>query len=111
MFRLQARGILGKNKEAGRKTVEKSRQYKTEYNISKSVHEVTVANTGGATRRVVVAVGAAGILLAVSPGAAIALNLYNGSASGNNLEINLQTTVSYTPIFRVGGVSKILTSP
>ena len=50
-------------------------------------------------------------MLAMSSGTAFALNIYNGSADGNNLEINLQTTISYTPIFRVGGVSKILTSP
>ena len=61
--------------------------------------------------RATLVVGAAGAFLAASPGAALALNLYDGNAGGNNLEINLQTTLSYTPIFRVGGVSNVLASP
>ena len=54
--------------------------------------------------------GAVGALLAtVQP--ARAFNVYNGEDYGNNLEINLTTTLSYTPIVRVGNPSKILTSP
>lgn len=66
---------------------------------------------GGSSQRALLMVCAVGAFLIGTSNAATALNLYDGSAAGNNLEINLQTTLSYTPIFRVGGVSKILTSP
>src|ERR1700757_5289299 len=47
-------------------------------------------------------------LLAASSPAAKALNLYDGSAHGNNLEINLTTTISYSPIWRVNSPSAVL---
>jgi hypothetical protein len=64
----------------------------------------------GTTPRMTLSIGATSILLAALPGSALAFNLYDGQAYGNDLEINLQTTLSYTPIFRVGAVSHILTS-
>ena len=79
--------------------------------VAKSFSDKGTPQIGAAAQRAIVVIGAAGALLAASSGAALALNLYNGTADGNNLQINLQTTISYTPIFRVGGVSKILTSP
>jgi hypothetical protein len=42
------------------------------------------------------------------PGPAAALNLYNGMNYGNNLEINLTTTVSYTGMWRVNSPSAVL---
>lgn len=41
---------------------------------------------------------------------AMAFNLYSGSYAGKQLEINLNTTVEYSNIFRVNNPSKILTS-
>jgi hypothetical protein len=41
-----------------------------------------------------------------------AMNLYDGSSAGNNLEINLNTTVSYTGLWRVNSPSAtLLTNP
>jgi hypothetical protein len=55
---------------------------------------------------------AVGGMLATAPHSASAMNLYNGMVSGaNNIEINLDTTISYTPIFRVGNPSAVLVSP
>jgi hypothetical protein len=51
--------------------------------------------------------GIAGVLLA-APHSARALNLYDGSQYGNNLEINLSMTFSYTGAVRVNNPSKIL---
>jgi hypothetical protein len=51
---------------------------------------------------------AAGALVLAAPHAANALNLYDGSQYGNNLEINLTTTVSYTGDLRVNNPSAIL---
>lgn len=45
------------------------------------------------------------------PDAAVAVNLYDGSQSGNNLEINLTTTVSYSGYFRVNSPSAVLAGP
>jgi hypothetical protein len=59
----------------------------------------------------VMAVGAVGMLSVAVPHGACALNLYDGTSVGNNLEINLNTTISYTPIFRVSNPSSRLTSP
>jgi hypothetical protein len=53
---------------------------------------------------------AAGALLLGAPHAANALSLYDGSQYGNNLEINLTTTVSYTGDLRVNNPSAILKS-
>ncbi len=47
----------------------------------------------------------------LAPQNAKALNLYDGSTVGNNLEINLNTTISYTGIVRTNNPSKVLTSP
>jgi hypothetical protein len=52
--------------------------------------------------------GAGVLLLGAAP--ARALNLYDGSNYGNNLEINLTTTVSWTGAVRVNGVSATLKS-
>jgi hypothetical protein len=53
----------------------------------------------------------AGLLLLTSGSSARALNLYDGSNGGNNLEINLMTTVSYTGTHRVNSPSAILAGP
>jgi hypothetical protein len=55
-------------------------------------------------------VGTFGLVLA-APHGANALNLYDGTYSGNNLEINLTTTVSYTGFYRVNDPSAILAGP
>src|ERR1700742_2041767 len=52
--------------------------------------------------------GAGTLLLAAVPHAASALNLYDGTYVGNNLEINLTTTLSYTGAIRVNDPSAIL---
>ena len=65
---------------------------------------------GGSVFRWSVALGiGAGMALAGAP-AAKAFNLYSGTVSGNDLEINLNTTVEYSNIFRVNSPSKVLTS-
>jgi hypothetical protein len=48
-------------------------------------------------------------ILAVAP-AAHAFQLYDGSSNGNNWEINLDITASYTGMFRVGHVTPVLAS-
>ena len=53
------------------------------------------------------AAGAGAMLIAASYPAS-ALNLYDGSQFGNNLEINLTTTVSYTGLLRVNSPSAVL---
>jgi len=55
--------------------------------------------------------GLTGTLLVAALQPAHAFNLYNGEMSGNNLEINLSTTVSYTPIWRIQSPSAVLTNP
>jgi hypothetical protein len=55
--------------------------------------------------------GVAGLLLAAASEPAKALNLYDGSESGNNLEINLTTTLSYTGTYRVNDPSAVLAGP
>jgi len=52
---------------------------------------------------------AAGLVLAGAP-AAKAYSVYSGNVSGNDLEINLDTTVEYSNIFRVNSPSHALTS-
>ena len=54
--------------------------------------------------------GACGLLIAASPHMANAFNLYDGTNYGNNLEINLTTTISYTGTYRVNDPSAILKS-
>jgi len=54
----------------------------------------------------------ASLLVGATPGQAWAINLYDGSSAGNNLEINVHATVSYTGIMRVGSPSStLLTNP
>ncbi len=52
---------------------------------------------------------AGGLVLAAAP-IAHAFQIYNGRASGNNLEISLGITTSYTGLYRVGHPSALLTS-
>jgi hypothetical protein len=52
--------------------------------------------------------GLVSLVLAGLPERANALNLYDGSQYGNNLEINLTTTLSYTGAYRVNSPSAIL---
>jgi hypothetical protein len=49
------------------------------------------------------------MVLACTP-AARAFSLYSGTVAGNDLEVNLNTTVEYSNIFRVNSPSKVLTS-
>ena len=51
---------------------------------------------------------AVALVVVAAPYQAFALNLYNGSNNGNNLEINLTTTLSYTGMYRVNDPSKTL---
>jgi hypothetical protein len=53
---------------------------------------------------------AGGLVLAAAP-AAHAFQVYDGSSAGNNLEINLDITASYTGLYRVGKPSPILAGP
>ncbi len=62
-------------------------------------------------RGAVLLMGAAGLMLAGAAPKAHALNLYDGMAHGNNLEINLDTTLSYTGIVRTNNPSKVLIGP
>uniref|UniRef100_UPI002626E60C hypothetical protein n=1 Tax=Acidocella sp. TaxID=50710 RepID=UPI002626E60C len=48
-------------------------------------------------------------VLAMAP-AAHAFQVYDGSSSGNNVEINLNITASYTGLYRVGKASPVLAS-
>jgi len=50
-----------------------------------------------------------GAAVSTVPHAASALNLYNGFADGNGVQVNLQTTLSWTPIVRVAHPSATLT--
>jgi len=51
---------------------------------------------------------AAGALLFVAPHPSQAFNLYSGSYGGQDLEINLETTVSYSTFYRVNDPSDVL---
>ncbi len=44
------------------------------------------------------------------PNATFAFNLYDGSDAGNNLEVNLTTTLDYSAAYRVNNPSKLLTT-
>jgi hypothetical protein len=55
--------------------------------------------------------GVAGVLLALPLHYARALNLYDGTQYGNDLEINLTTTLSYTGAYRVNSPSQVLAGP
>jgi hypothetical protein len=54
--------------------------------------------------------GIAGVFLLAGPDRAQAFSAYDGTSAGNNLEVNLNTTISYTPIFRTNNPSSTLTS-
>ena len=54
---------------------------------------------------------AATVLSGVFPVAANAFTLYNGQEYGNNLQISLSTTVSYSGFLRVHSPSAVLTNP
>jgi len=57
------------------------------------------------------AIGISATMLALlAPSHAIAMNLYSGSSDGNPVEINLDTTLEYSNIFRVHSPSATLTS-
>ncbi|GLR65704.1 hypothetical protein GCM10010909_03820 [Acidocella aquatica] len=51
---------------------------------------------------------AAGVVTLLAPHAAHAYSFYNGQYDGQQLEINLDTTVGYSNIFRVNNPSKVL---
>ena len=55
-----------------------------------------------------VGAGLAALLLVFVSPRADALNLYDGASAGNNLEVNLTTTVSYTGMYRVNSPSAVL---
>lgn len=57
-----------------------------------------------------VALGVVSLLTLAGVPQAKALNLYTGIVSGQNLEIDLDTTVEYSNMFRVNSPSKVLTS-
>jgi hypothetical protein len=54
--------------------------------------------------------GAAGALVLAAPQRAAAFNLYSGSYAGQQLEINLDTTLEYSNVYRVNDPSAILTN-
>ena len=66
-------------------------------------------NGGAALRWSAVLGAAAGMCVVLSP-TARAFSVYNGSYAGQTLEINLDTTVEYSNIFRVNSPSAVLTS-
>jgi hypothetical protein len=57
-----------------------------------------------------IGLSALGMLSVAATHNAKAFTLYNGEEYGNNVEINLTTTVSWTPIWRTNNPSKIITS-
>jgi len=73
--------------------------------MSKSSNSPTLRQWLGSTT----CMGIAGLLALAAPQRAQAFNLYDGSDAGNNLEINLTTTVSYSAFLRVNSPSTILT--
>jgi hypothetical protein len=70
-----------------------------------------LATTSRISMRLYLAVGVGALGLAALPEQANALNLYDGANSGNNLEINLTTTIEYSVFERVNNPSAVLTSP
>jgi hypothetical protein len=54
--------------------------------------------------------GAAGALVLAAPQPAAAFNLYSGSYDGQALQINLDTTLEYSNVYRVNDPSAILTN-
>ena len=68
---------------------------------------------GTSNRRLVqiTVAGAAFTILGGSLNSAQAFNIYDGTTVGNNVEINLDTTLSYTGIVRTNNPSAVLTGP
>ena len=56
-------------------------------------------------------IAASGALALAAPQQAQAFQLYNGPQYGNNIIINLATTISWTPIWRTNNPSAVLTNP
>jgi hypothetical protein len=84
--------------------------------LKKSQHLKTrLLSSAGLTRHdfypYIAGAGMAALLLVGVPGSAKAFNLYNGQDYNNNLVIDLNTTLSYTPIFRADGTNDKLVSP
>ncbi len=80
--------------------------------ITKSLRQNYIATVSWhKARRYTGVVGAAALVTLALPLRANALNIYDGSQVGNNLEINLTTTVSYTGLYRVNDPSAILAGP
>lgn len=52
-----------------------------------------------------------GMLLVAAPNMAHAFNIYDGVTGGNNLEVNLDTTLSYQNFYRVNDPSAVLAGP
>jgi hypothetical protein len=79
---------------------------------SKGSHHIVLRETACVRRGRVglYLIGLAGLLFGASPHRVSAMSLYDGSQNGNNLEINLTTTVSYTGDLRVNNPSAILKS-
>lgn len=84
---------------------------KSSFGREDSLRRRMLSQTSRTALRLGTALVSASALALAMPGAANALNLYDGSTVGNQLEINLTTTLSYTPIFRISGTSSALTSP
>jgi hypothetical protein len=59
----------------------------------------------------IIGAGIAGLMVVMVPQVAKAMSLYDGTNSGNNLEINLNTTISYSSFYRVNDPSAILAGP
>ena len=70
-----------------------------------------LASVGPSALRCAAVIGAGLAGLLALPGPAHAINLYDGSQVGNQLEINLNTTISYTGFYRVNDPSAVLAGP
>ncbi len=58
-----------------------------------------------------IGLGLVGLLSLIGSQPARAFNVYDGSQAGNNLEINLTTSISYSGFYRVNSPSQILEGP
>ena len=70
-----------------------------------------LASVGPSALRCAAVMGASLAGLLALPGPAHAINLYDGSQVGNQVEINLNTTISYTGFYRVNDPSAVLAGP
>jgi hypothetical protein len=61
--------------------------------------------------RFVLGAGVTAALGIAAPQSAKAFNIYDGSQAGNNLEVNLTTTLSYSGFLRVNNPSQVLVGP